>query len=108
MQTIDTMKCVYSTTDRTWAIEIGFGADQDARRFSIDGPVEAEMVIEAFTDASAANYDPQTGELHFSYEMRSVEDEEGDEEVAEVDDEEADEEDGEDQRPADRTARKRA
>ena len=50
MLAIQGLKCVYDTGSRGWAIELALkGEGEDAvRRFDVDGPEDAEMLIEAF------------------------------------------------------------
>ena len=72
------------------------GEGEDAvRRFDVDGPEDAEMLIEAFDESTASSFDPATGEIVFAYEYASLDDEDEDEDEAESDDE-ADEEEDED------------
>lgn len=103
MLPIQGLKCIYDTTGRGWSIELVLKAEGEAalRRFDVDGPDDAEMLIEAFEDSSASAFDPATGEIVFGYEYLDL-DEEGEEEDEDEDEgeeeEEADEseEDGED------------
>lgn len=106
MKTIDAMTCIYSTKDGKWALEVSFGGQ--TRRFPVAGPQDAEMVIEAFEEATDALFDPQTGEIHFAYEMTSgdEEDEEDEEEGAEEDEEESEEEDEEESEEEEKTSGK--
>ncbi|MCU4182213.1 hypothetical protein [Bosea sp. BH3] len=89
MLPIQGLKCIYDTNGRGWAIELVLKAEgEDAvRRFDVDGPDDAEMLIEAFEDSSASIFDPETGEIIFGYEYLDLDAEEEDEE---------DEEDAED------------
>ncbi len=97
MLAIQGLKCVYDTGSRGWAIELALkGEGEDAvRRFDVDGPEDAEMLIEAFDESTASSFDPATGEIVFAYEYASLDDEDEDEDEAEGDDE-ADEEEDED------------
>lgn len=97
MLAIQGLKCVYDTGSRGWAIELALkGEGEDAvRRFDVDGPEDAEMLIEAFDESTASSFDPATGEIVFAYEYASLDDEDEDEDEAESDDE-ADEEEDED------------
>lgn len=97
MLAIQGLKCVYDTGSRGWAIELALkGEGEDAvRRFDVDGPEDAEMLIEAFDESTASSFDPATGEIVFAYEYASLDDEDEDEDEVEGDDE-ADEEEDED------------
>ena len=91
------LTCVYDTGSRGWAIELALkGEGEDAvRRFDVDGPEDAEMLIEAFDESTASSFDPATGEIVFAYEYATLDDEDEDEDEVEGDDE-ADEEEDED------------
>lgn len=98
MLAIQGLKCIYDTTGKGWAIELVLRADGEeaVRRFDVDGPDDAELLIEAFEDSSASAFDPETGEIVFGYEYLDLdeEDEEDDEDEAEEseeDDEDSDE-----------------
>ncbi|MCP4561930.1 MAG: hypothetical protein GY873_08335 [Bosea sp.] len=97
MLAIQGLKCVYDTGSRGWAIELALkGEGEEAvRRFDVDGPEDAEMLIEAFDESTASSFDPATGEIVFAYEYASLDDEDEDEDEVEGDDE-ADEEEDED------------
>lgn len=111
MLAIQGLKCVYDTGSRGWAIELALkGEGEDAvRRFDVDGPEDAEMLIEAFDESTASSFDPATGEIVFAYEYATLDDEDEDEdenddeaeeddedaEVAEVDEDEAAEDESE-------------
>jgi len=93
MLAIQGLKCVYDTGSRGWAIELALkGEGEEAvRRFDVDGPEDAEMLIEAFDESTASSFDPATGEIVFAYEYATLDDEDEDEDEAESDDEEEDE-----------------
>ena len=101
MLAIQGLKCIYDTTGKGWAIELVLRADGEeaVRRFDVDGPDDAELLIEAFEDSSASAFDPETGEIVFGYEYLDLdeEDEEDDEDEGEEaeESEEADEDSGE-------------
>ena len=97
MLAIQGLKCVYDTGSRGWAIELALkGEGEDAvRRFDVDGPEDAEMLIEAFDESTASSFDPATGEIVFAYEYATLDDEDEDEDEAEGDDEADEEEDAE-------------
>jgi hypothetical protein len=91
MLAIQGLKCVYDTGSRGWAIELALkAADGEAavRRFDVDGPQDAEMLIEAFDESTSSSFDPATGEILFAYEYAILDDEDEDlEEADESDDE---------------------
>ena len=91
------LKCIYDTTGRGWSIELVLKAEGEAalRRFDVDGPDDAEMLIEAFEDSSVSVFDPETGEIVFGYEYLDLDDDE--DELAETDDEDAEDDDSEDE-----------
>jgi len=96
MLAIQGLKCVYDTGSRGWAIELALkGEGEEAvRRFDVDGPEDAEMLIEAFDESTASSFDPATGEITFAYEYASLDDEdEEDEEEEGEEDEDGEEED---------------
>lgn len=97
MLAIQGLKCVYDTGSRGWAIELALKAEGEeaVRRFDVDGPEDAEMLIEAFDESTSSSFDPATGEIVFAYEYASLDDEDEDEDEVEGDDE-ADEEEDED------------
>lgn len=92
MLAIQGLKCIYDTGARGWAIELALSGEGEeaVRRFDVDGPDDAEMLIEAFEESTSSAFDPATGEIVFAYEYADfgIEDE---------DDEEDKEEDGEDE-----------
>lgn len=95
MLAIQGLKCVYDTGSRGWAIELALKAEgEDAvRRFDVDGPQDAEMLIEAFDESTSSSFDPATGEIVFAYEYATLDDEDEDED--EQDETEASDEDAE-------------
>jgi DNA-directed RNA polymerase subunit delta len=95
MLAIQGLKCVYDTGSRGWAIELALkGEGEEAvRRFDVDGPEDAEMLIEAFDESTSSSFDPATGEIVFAYEYAALDDEDEDEDES---DDEADEEEDED------------
>ncbi|WP_198302169.1 hypothetical protein [Bosea sp. AS-1] len=97
MLPIQGLKCIYDTTGRGWSIELVLKAEGEAalRRFDVDGPDDAEMLIEAFEDSSVSVFDPETGEIVFGYEYLDLDDDE--DELAETDDEDAEDDDSEDE-----------
>lgn len=105
MLAIQGLKCVYDTGSRGWAIELALkGEGEEAvRRFDVDGPEDAEMLIEAFDESTSSSFDPATGEIVFAYEYATLDDEDEDEdenddedaEVAEDDEDEVAEDEGE-------------
>jgi hypothetical protein len=107
MLPIQGLKCIYDTGSRGWAIEIALAGETPVRRFDVDGPEDAEMLIEAFEESTGSGFDPASGEIVFSYEYASLdadEDDEAEDDEAEDDEaEEAEDEDGED---ADESRRK--
>ena len=95
MLAIHGLKCIYDTGARGWAIELSLsGEGEDAvRRFDVDGPDDAEMLIEAFEESTASAFDPATGEIVFAYEYADFgveNDEEDEDEVSEDEASEAD------------------
>lgn len=90
MLAIQGLKCVYDTGSRGWAIELALkGEGEEAvRRFDVDGPEDAEMLIEAFDESTSSSFDPATGEIVFAYEYATLDDEDEDEDET---DDEADE-----------------
>lgn len=92
MLAIHGLKCIYDTGARGWAIELSLSGEGEeaVRRFDVDGPDDAEMLIEAFEDSTASAFDPATGEIVFAYEYADfgVEDDEGED----AEDEEAEDE----------------
>ena len=99
MLAIQGLKCIYDTGARGWAIELALSGEGEeaVRRFDVDGPDDAEMLIEAFEDSTSSAFDPATGEIVFAYEYADfgADDEE---------DEDGDEEDGEDEVSEDETS----
>lgn len=93
MLPIQGLKCIYDTTGRGWSIELMLKAEGEAalRRFDVDGPDDAEMLIEAFEDSSVSVFDPETGEIIFGYEYLDLDDDEDD--LAETDEEDDSEDD---------------
>ncbi|MDP3408260.1 hypothetical protein [Bosea sp. (in: a-proteobacteria)] len=98
MLAIQGLKCIYDTGARGWAIELALsGEGEDAvRRFDVDGPDDAEMLIEAFEDSTSSAFDPATGEIVFAYEYADFGVEDEDEEDEDAEDEEAGDEASED------------
>lgn len=94
MLAIQGLKCIYDTGARGWSLEIALSGEGEnaTRRFDVDGPEDAEMLIEAFEDAAFAHFDPATGEIVFTYEFAELEE---DDEVADEDESDDDEEDEE-------------
>ena len=106
MLPIQGLKCVYDTGSRAWAIElvlIGAESEVAVRRFDVDGPADAEMLIEAFEESTSSSFDPESGEIVFAYEYASlheVDEDELEDDADESDDEES--EDGEDEEEAEK------
>ena len=65
------------------------------RRFDVDGPDDAEMLIEAFEESTSSAFDPATGEIVFAYEYADfgVEDEDDEDESEDEDGEDGEDED---------------
>lgn len=97
MLAIQGLKCIYDTGARGWAMELVLSGEGETatRRFDVDGPEDAEMLIEAFEDSSASVFDPATGEIVFAYEYADLG--EDDEDESEDDAEEGDVEDDEEE-----------
>ena len=93
MLAIQGLKCIYDTTGKGWSIELVLRADgEDAvRRFHVDGPDDAELLIEAFEDSSASAFDPETGEIVFGYEYLDLDEEDEEDDEDEGENEEAEE-----------------
>lgn len=100
MLAIQGLKCIYDTGARGWAIELALSGEGEeaVRRFDVDGPDDAEMLIEAFEESTSSAFDPATGEIVFAYEYADfgADDEEDEEEDEDAEDEDADEEVSED------------
>lgn len=99
MLAIQGLKCIYDTTGMGWSIELVLRADgEDAvRRFDVDGPDDAELLIEAFEDSSASAFDPETGEIVFGYEYLDLDEEDEEDDEDEGEDEEAEESEEDDE-----------
>ncbi|WP_439497421.1 hypothetical protein [Bosea sp. (in: a-proteobacteria)] len=94
MLAIQGLKCIYDTGSRGWAVELALSGEGEAatRRFDVDGPDDAEMLIEAFDESTASSFDPATGEIVFAYEYADLdEDEDEDEDAAEDEEEDGEE-----------------
>ncbi|KPF72522.1 hypothetical protein IP69_01010 [Bosea sp. AAP35] len=101
MLAIQGLKCIYDTGARGWAIELALSGEGEeaVRRFDVDGPDDAEMLIEAFEDSTSSAFDPATGEIIFAYEYADFgadDEEDEDEEDEDAEDDDADEEVSED------------
>jgi hypothetical protein len=97
MLPIQGLKCVYDTGSRAWAIELALiGAESEVavRRFDVDGPADAEMLIAAFEESTSSSFDLESGEIIFAYEYASLG--EVDEDDLEDDAEESEDDDSED------------
>lgn len=107
MLAINGLKCIYDTGARGWAIELALSGEGDnaVRRFEVDGPEDAEMLIEAFDESTSSTFDPATGEIVFAYEYADLGDDEDedDEDEGEDDDEEEVSEDEADPETDDKT-----
>lgn len=105
MLAIQGLKCIYDTGARGWAIELALKADGEeaVRRFDVDGPEDAEMLIEAFDESTSSAFDPATGEIVFAYEYADLGDDEDEEDESE-DEEAEDEEDEEEEVSEDETS----
>ena len=75
MLAIQGLKCVYDTGSRGWAIELALKAEgEDAvRRFDVDGPQDAEALIEAFDESTSSSFDPATGESVYAKQNKTFE-----------------------------------
>lgn len=98
MLAIQGLKCIYDTTGKGWSIELVLKADGEdtVRRFEVDGPDDAELLIEAFEDSSASAFDPETGEIVFGYEYLDLGEEDEDEDEGEEEEAQESEEEDED------------
>jgi DNA-directed RNA polymerase subunit delta len=99
MLAIQGLKCIYDTGARGWAIELSLKADGEeaVRRFDVDGPEDAEMLIEAFDESTSSAFDPATGEIVFAYEYADLGDDEDEDEDEEDGSEDEDAEDDEEE-----------
>jgi Ran GTPase-activating protein (RanGAP) involved in mRNA processing and transport len=99
MLPIQGLKCIYDTGARGWAIELALKAEgEDAvRRFDVDGPEDAEMLIEAFDESTSSTFDPATGEIVFAYEYADLGDDEDEDDEDESEDENAEDENDEEE-----------
>ena len=97
MLAIQGLKCIYDTGARGWAIELALSGEGEeaVRRFDVDGPDDAEMLIEAFEESTSSAFDPATGEIVFAYEYADfgVEDEDDEDESEDEDGEDGEDED---------------
>ena len=93
MLAIQGLKCIYDTGARGWAMELVLSGEGEeaVRRFDVDGPDDAEMLIEAFEDSSSSAFNPATGEIVFAYEYADLDGDDEDD-VEEEDESEDDEE----------------
>lgn len=94
MLAIHGLKCIYDTGARGWAMELTLGGEGEnaVRRFDLDGPEDAEMLIEAFEESSTSSFDPATGEIVFAYEYADLDEDEDEEEAEDEADEDEDDE----------------
>jgi len=108
MLPIQGLKCIYDTNGRGWSIELVLKAEgEDAvRRFDVDGPDDAEMLIDAFEDSSASVFDPETGEIIFGYEYLDLDAEDYEDSEEEEDESDEDEEHDEDAEDSDKDEKK--
>jgi len=108
MLPIQGLKCIYDTNGRGWSIELVLKAEgEDAvRRFDVDGPDDAEMLIEAFEDSSASLFDPETGEIIFGYEYLDLDAEDYEDSEEEEDESDEDEEHDEEAEDSDKDEKK--
>lgn len=104
MLAIQGLKCIYDTTGKGWSIELVLRADGEeaVRRFDVEGAEDAELLIEAFEDASASAFDPETGEIVFGYEYLDLDEEDEEDDEDEGDEADESEEDDEDSDEADK------
>ena len=93
MLAIQGLKCIYDTTGKGWAIELVLRADGEeaVRRFDVEGAEDAELLIEAFEDASASAFDPETGEIVFGYEYLDLDEEDEEDDESREDEADSDE-----------------
>ncbi|WP_327528424.1 hypothetical protein [Bosea sp. (in: a-proteobacteria)] len=93
MLAIQGLKCIYDTGARGWAIELALSGEGEeaVRRFEVDGPDDAEMLIEAFEESTSSAFDPATGEIVFAYEYADFAVEDEDDEDGEEDEDQDDE-----------------
>jgi hypothetical protein len=91
MMTIIGLNCIYDTSGRGWAMEITVGDEKASRRFDLDSAEDAEMLIEAFEESTAATFDPESGEIRFAYAYAEIEDEDSEDDEEEAAEEESDE-----------------
>jgi hypothetical protein len=99
MLAIQGLKCIYDTAGRSWSVELVVKAEGEEalRRFDVDGPDDAEMLIQAFEDSSVSAFDPETGEIVFGYEYLDIDAEDEDEDEADDEDDDADDDSAEDE-----------
>lgn len=100
MLAIQGLKCVYDTGAHVWAMELAFVGEETPRRFDLDGPEDAEMLIDAFEGSSSAVFDATSGEIVFAYEYARFDHEDGDDKDKTAEDESEEDEDGEDEEDA--------
>ncbi|POR49016.1 hypothetical protein [Bosea psychrotolerans] len=94
MLAIHGLKCIYDTGARGWAVELALSGEGEeaVRRFDVDGPDDAEMLIEAFDESTSSTFDPATGEIIFAYEYAELDGDEDEDDESEEDGDEDDEE----------------
>lgn len=94
MLAIHGLKCIYDTGARGWAVELALSGEGEeaVRRFDVDGPDDAEMLIEAFDESTSSTFDPATGEIIFAYEYAELDGDEDEDDESEEDRDEDDEE----------------
>ncbi len=96
MLAIQGLKCIYDTGSRSWAMELALTVEGEnaVRRFEIDGPEDAEMLIRAFEDSTTSGFDPESGEIVFGYDYIDIDldDEDEDEDEDEQDNDEDEDE----------------
>jgi hypothetical protein len=106
MLAIQGLKCIYDTGARGWAIELLLSGEGEeaVRRFNVDGPDDAEMLIEAFDESTSSTFDPATGEIVFAYEYADLGEDEDEEDEEESEDEGDEDDEDEDEVSEDETA----
>jgi hypothetical protein len=101
MLAIQGLKCIYDTGARGWAVELVLGGEgEDAvRRFDVNGPEDAELLIDAFEDSTSSSFNPATGEIVFAYEYADFAGDEDETEDAEDDEDELSQDDASQDEP---------
>jgi hypothetical protein len=84
MATVLGLKCIFDTNASSWAVELALDGEPSTHRFVVSSAEDVEQIVESFEESTETTFDPESGEIAFSFEYafgkEDMDEEEDDEE----------------------------